>query len=562
MRIMLTTNLFKMNLSVSLLLCFASEIALSEEDLFQALKRSQYLLNSTIPTDADYKNYASSKENYQNAVRGFINHENFYNVMLRYHQKVFGVGLPDEYIEELLREDIDNKTNKFASITCERSRGSNSRFRCFWTSNLDEGSIGGCSLVHEEAASVFWYPGIVAWVCPSILKACGHDLSSCFITYSDEGEARNSELGTTEAFDSRFAVINSLSRQSAGLATAVVVENYPYTKILEPGLTAIDGAIAHFYRQPHHFRISELQLDADVLDFAKKMPLTDTRFKLVKSGGNNYAHGGILTTFGWLRRYDKNRTRANMLYERLLCRQFTSELPAVFPQDPGNLRTAVGCQDCHSVLDPLADFFRSWGEEGELYVGGSSEVDTTFSSAECRGNSVADLAYCIQSNAGFATCQVHHVWHWLMGRGFYSDEDSLRSELTKYFIGTNYSLRELIYAVATHPAFLESSRGDGIVSDPLAEPPLGDLPGVQEVVCDKSSYDWSTDIQPLSNSLCVSCHNGSGTALSLVSEEDWNAWANDAIGSMNRRSMPRGSPDWDLVKTFSDTVKCWKEAQQ
>ena len=543
------------------LLAFFPQVhsAFGAEDLKQALRRAQYLLNATVPSDADYSQYSGSKAQYQTAVRQFINHPNFYNVMLRYHQKVFGVGLPAEYIEELLREDIDNKTNKFAAITCERSEGANSRFRCFWTSNIDDGRSGGCPLVQEEAASVFWYPGIVAWVCPSILKACGHDLSSCFITYSDENEARNSELGTTEVFDSRFAVINSLGKQSAGLATAIVTENYPYTKILEPGLMAIDGAIAHFYRQPHHFKIDELRLPDDVLDFAKKMPLTDTRFKLVKSSQDNYALGGVLTSFGWLRRYDKNRTRANMLYERLLCRQFTSELPEVFPQDPGDLRTAPGCMDCHSVLDPLADFFKAWGEEGELYVGGAAQVETFFTAAECTGNSVADLASCIQANTGFATCQVHHVWEWLMGRVFYKDEDTLRSELTKYFVGTNYSMTELIYAIATHPTFLENSRGDGVVSDPLEEPPLGTLPGSEEVVCDKSSYDWATDIEPTSRTMCLSCHDGTGTALSLVTESDWNAWANDAVGSMNRRSMPRGSPDWSAVKTFSDTVKCWKE---
>lgn len=556
----LLAKIWKIGL-VSLIMATPIQELLAEEDLKSALRRAQYLLDESVPTDQDFTDYSGSKGAYDQAVRNFINGQNFYNVMMRYHQRIFGVGLPLEYIEELLKEDIDNKRKKSPKIMCERSTGPNARFRCFWASTAETDRSGGCPPAWEEAASVFWYPGIVAWVCPTIMKTCGLDLSQCFIQHSDENEARNSELGTTEAFDSRYAVISSLSRQSAGLATAVVVDNYPYTKILEPGLTAIDGAIAHFYRQSHHFKISELQIDPQVLDIASKMNLTGTRFQLVKTPGDNYASGGVLTTFGWLRRYDKNRTRANMLYERLLCRKFTSDLPAVFPQDPGNLREAVGCSGCHSVLDPLADFFKVWGEEGNLYIGGDAQVNTYFSAAGCTGSSVADLAQCIQKNEGFATCQVHHVWSWLMGRTFYKEEDTLRSKLTEYFIKTDFSMKELIYAVATHPAFVDGARGNGEVDDPLEEPPLGQLPGEHELVCDKEVYTWADDVKPGSDALCAraGCHNGASNLLSLASETDWNSWVDASIASMGTGRMPMGNANADTVREFSDSVRCWKE---
>ena len=534
---------------------------LAAEDLKAALRRSQYLLNGTRPTDADFAAGSRNRTDYSAAVRRFLEHENFYDMVLRYHEKVFGVGLPREYMEELLKEDINNKTNKFAQITCERSAGVNARFRCFWASSAETDRSGGCPESSEEAASVFWYPGVVAWVCPSLMKACGHDLSRCFITYDDEEEAANAELGTTEIFDSRYAVIRSLSRQSAGLATAIAVGNYEYTRILEPGLTAIDGAIAHFYRQPHHFKIDQLNLDPQVIEFANTMSLTNTRFQLVKSDGDNYASGGIMTTFGWLRRYDKHRTRANMLYERLLCKQFTADLPAVFPQDPGNLRTAVACMGCHAVLDPLADFFTAWGEEGELYGAGGAAVDTFFSAAGCTGNSVADLAMCVQQDTGFATCQVHHVWEWLMGRQFHEDEDTLRTRLTDYFIKTRHSFKELVFAITTHPAFTEGTRSDGVVDNPIQEPPLGQLPGEEDLVCDQDSYTYAADIEPGNNTLCITCHDGSGTTLSLATEADWLVSGNDAVSSMGVRSMPRGSPNWDDVANFRNKVRCWLENQ-
>ena len=147
------------------------------EDDNQALRRAQYLLNGTIPTDQEFSSNAASREAYRNAVRTMVQDDRFYDMVLRYHQKIFGVGLPDEYLEELLNEDIDGKTDKFASITCFRNSGANSRFRCAWTSQLEDSNGVGCPSSWEQAASVFWYPGITAWVCPSVLNTCGHDLS-------------------------------------------------------------------------------------------------------------------------------------------------------------------------------------------------------------------------------------------------------------------------------------------------------------------------------------------------------------------------------------------------
>lgn len=348
------------------------------EDLPSALRRSKFLLNGSMPTDAEFSQEAANTDAYKAAVRTFVEDDHFYDAVLRYHERVLGVGLPEDYLEELLRDDIDGKQEKFASITCGRFQESQGRFNCTWSSNVQNQKGTGCPQAWEKPVSVFWYPKIVAWVCPSVVNACGQDLSKCFIRSLEEDEARNSELGTTEAFDSRFAVMRSLSRQAAGLATAVAVENYPYTKILEPGLTAVDGAIAHFYSQQHHFKINELDLDPEIIQILDHTALTDTRYKLLKTTATDVNTGGILSTFGWLRRYDKNRTRGNELYKRLLCRDFTADLPRVFPQDPGNLRETEGCKGCHATLDPLADFFKAWGEGADLYSGRQALVQTQF----------------------------------------------------------------------------------------------------------------------------------------------------------------------------------------
>lgn len=554
-----------MKITMTLLLIVTSLAAVQSERLVAdaeynlALRRAKYLLNGSMPTDDDYASSAQSLETYRAAVRSYIDGDAFYDSLMRYHQRLFGVGLHLEYLEELQNDDIDNKANKFARINCSHSGGKNNRYRCYWSSNdVNGGSDSGCPEAWEQPASVFWYPGLAAWVCPSVLQGCGSDLSRCFITYEDENVAKNSELGATEIFDSRYAVMNSLSRQAAGLATEIVMENYPYTYILEPGVSAMDGAIAHFYRQPHHFKIADLHLDPELVSAANKMALTDTKFRLTKTANTDYASAGVLSTFGWLRRYEKNRTRANQLYERFLCRKFTSELPRVFPQDPGNLRETDGCKGCHSTLDPLADFFAAWGEGGELYVGQNHTIDSYFNNKT--GSTLADLANIVRNDQAFATCSVENAWEWLMGRGFYTDEDTLRAGFTSYFIRTNYSFKELVYAMATHPAFMEGTRSDALVTDPLEEPPLGQSPGEVEQPCPSSAIVFANDIQP-SISMCTACHNASSsTRQDLSTEAAWRNWANQAVGMMASGQMPPGQFG-PTILDFKETVRCWAKQE-
>lgn len=530
------------------------------EDLNSALRRSKYLLNGAMPSGDDFANYAVSQDQYRAAIRDFVNDDRFYDAVLRYHERIFGVGLPEDYMEELVRDDIDGKQEKFASITCGRFNGNQGRFSCVWTSNLEADKGSGCPVAWEKPVSVFWYPGIVAWVCPSVMNACGQNLSGCFIQSTDEDEARNSELGTTESFDSRFAVMRSLSRQSAGLATAVAVQNYPYTKILEPGLTAVDGAIAHFYGQQHHFRINELDLNPQILSVSGETTFNDTRYSLLKVSGDVTNTAGIISTFGWLRRYDKNRTRGNELYKRLLCQDFTSELPRVFPQDPGNLRDTPGCSGCHSALDPLADFFLPWGEGADLYSGRQPAIKTNFFDQE--GSSIAELADIIRGNEAFATCTVQNVWYWLMGRKFYTEEEPLRTVLREYFSTTNYSFRELVYAIATHPAFTEGSRSDGVISDPLKAPSLVTITESEQEpqtpACDRA-YDFAADIQP-KLSVCTSCHYaGSSQRQDLSTEAQWRAWRSTALPMMGTGAMPIGPFNPAAVEELRQAVQCWTE---
>src|SRR5690606_19464695 len=112
-------------LSLVMSLLSTATMVTAEPDYHRALKRAQYLLTYTLPSDSDFAAYASDRDAYETGVRAFLSHPNFYKAMLRYHQRMLGVGLPDDYMNELLRDEIDDKANKFARIKCYREPSSN-----------------------------------------------------------------------------------------------------------------------------------------------------------------------------------------------------------------------------------------------------------------------------------------------------------------------------------------------------------------------------------------------------------------------------------------------------
>lgn len=537
--------------SWGLLLCGLSSEAHAASA--RSVRRATHLLAGRMPTETELSAAIASDSAYQELVRSLVKSDGFYDAVLRYHERVLGVGLPEDYLKELERDDVDGKSQKIARLICTRSN--DNRLSCAWQAS-DKKGTATCRAADQHPVAPFWKSGLVLWVCPSVSHACGADLSKCSIEFpSNKAEARNSELGTTDVFDSRRSILKSLSRQAAGLATAVAVANYPYTKILAPGLTAVDGTLAMFFAQNFQFDLSKVNANASLLNQVKAIPASQTRFQLVYTG-DAYETAGILSTFGWLRRYEKNRTRANQLYERLMCRKFTSELPRVFPQDPGNLRTTPGCSGCHATLDPLADFFAVWGEGGGLYSGLSSARQTTFIGKS--GSSLADLANIITSDEAFAACTVNNTFEYLMGRKFRTAEASLRQALTDYFISSNYSFRELMFAIATHPGFLVSTRADANITDPLEQPALGKVPEPSLPACNKT-IDFNTDIAPLIGQ-CTSCHRSGAPRQALETAVQWKAWGNQAVSMMSVGQMPpglQGAPTAGAVYNLKEAVRCW-----
>jgi hypothetical protein len=518
----------------------------------RSVRRAAYLLAGRMPTETELTAASANEVGYRTFVRSLIESSDFYDAILRYHERQFGVGLPREYLEELQDDSFDGTSQKAPTLMC--TRGSGGALSCGWRS-FDRKTVSQCRKSEQQPVAPFWKSGLVLWVCPNVVNVCSSDLSRCLIEFDGRVESVATELGTTDVFDSKRSLLKSLSRQAAGIATAVAVENFPYTKILAPGLTAVDGILASALLQKFQLDVEKLHVNQSLLRQLKAVPASQSRFSLVYTG-SSYETAGVLTTFGWLRRYEKNRTRANQLYERLMCRKFTSELPRVFPQDPGNLRTTEGCSGCHSVLDPLADFFTVWGEGGSLYNATGVGVSSTFIGKS--GSSLADLADIITNDEAFAACTVNHAFEWLAGRPFRQAEAALREKLTSYFVDTQFSFKELMYAIATHPDFLQNSRSDANVTDPLEQPAVGKVPEPSLPEC-TTTVSFSADIQPLI-SQCTTCHYSNSPRQALETESHWKTWGSQAVSMMSVGQMPpgmQGAPVSGNTFNLKEAVRCW-----
>jgi hypothetical protein len=206
----------------------------------------------------------------------------------------------------------------------------------------------------------------------------------------------------------------------------------------------------------------------------------------------------VLTSPAFLLRFQTNRARASRFYDAFMCQPFQAPAGALpSPDDPcsqdPDLQTRCGCKYCHSLLEPAAAHWGRWRQAGAGYLDpGSyprSRADCTACartgqacSTDCRRNYVTRIfdpveepylgllnAYYFRSlehevvidqgpallaatavvDNRLPACVARRVAQWLLGRALYDEEAELADALTKAFIRSGYSYRELVKAVVS-----------------------------------------------------------------------------------------------------------------
>ncbi len=280
----------------------------------------------------------------------------------------------------------------------------------------------------------------------------------------------------------------------------LVSDDRDFREVLTGRDTWINGPLATFYK--HHQPASCCSNAAIGLGYVQPENLFDTTrvpASLLPHDTNTWTRvadrgaraAGILTMPAFLMKYGSRRSRAHVLYNAFLCREFTADNVALMPSTESNLMVRPGCAACHRTLEPLAAYFTRVTENDWTWLpatrfptmnpacGGTS---VTAMSANCRtfydpafstsamgmlrsayGSTdnadagPAGAGRAITQSAEFAPCAVENVAESFLGRQLGPDDDAMKRALTTAFTGSNYRMRALVRAMVLSDAYRNSN---------------------------------------------------------------------------------------------------------
>lgn len=292
-----------------------------------------------------------------------------------------------------------------------------------------------------------------------------------------------------------------LSEQPLQIVRWVIAEDRPYHEILTTRMSFVNGPIVHYYK--HQMGLTSLlDLQPKPVDnvFLPEMPFTDKTWQPILQGEE---HAGVLTSYGFLLRFQTNRSRVNRFYNAFLDSAFdaTKGTGTSDCTDQGaDLTKRCYCQNCHVAVEPWAAYWARWKQQGGGYLSQegfpiyddvcSSCAQTGVSScpSRCRNEYVVEtvpedrrpyLGYL----RGYEFLKPEHQLHtevgprlWVdrtlqdgsLGRGIVSKmwkhfmqrpfndtqaDKVLQEQLFATFVSSNYNIKALVKAIVTHPTY-------------------------------------------------------------------------------------------------------------
>lgn len=307
--------------------------------------------------------------------------------------------------------------------------------------------------------------------------------------------------GITAGFNNELVVGEQINAQMLQLVEWVIANDRPYHELLTTNRSFVNGPLIHYYKYQNQLA-SNVDLSPSPVDtvFLPDMDFNDYRWVEVVQGDE---HAGILTSIGFLLRFQTNRSRVNTFYNVFLDNYFDSTKgtdPDDCSKDSANLRERCGCGSCHRNVEPWAAYWGRFKEQGsgflepQTYPAYSEECErcaqdpTLACSTTCRNNYVVEtvpedhLPYLGQLKSlefleesefdhtvggpklwvqrtlydgSLARGVVSKLWQRLMQRPFSNSAADLaiRDDLIRTFVESDYNLKALVKAIVTHPAY-------------------------------------------------------------------------------------------------------------
>jgi hypothetical protein len=359
---------------------------------------------------------------------------------------------------------------------------------------------------------------------------CGVGLEHCWPQSSGQDQApalmmvQNDVLGADAPLDDTAQSTSAWQRlwwgeEARHFLMYLFGDDHDFREILSAPYTWVNGPLVQYYKseQPagccgqgvsFGFNAPDPLVDPNALP-VDLLPHDATQWELVQNRG---AHAsGILTMPIFLTKFGTRRSRAHVLYNAFLCKDFIAppNLQLTPSSDP-NLMTRSGCNACHATLEPMAAYFTRIVESDFTYLpaekfptttagrcGGSGAqppycacknnsagvmpnvcqtfFDPAFSDAThavmrgaypdvVNGSSTnhadlgpAGIATELAQNPEFAGCVAQNVASSFLGRPLTADDDALRQALAATLTGGSYKMRALVAAVVRSDAYRKSN---------------------------------------------------------------------------------------------------------
>jgi hypothetical protein len=533
MRRFLFTPILPLLLSIASPVFAQESASMCEEphaiDKYALLRRLSLDLRGTIPSVEEYDALDAAEDVSPATIQQYIESDLFRLQMRRYHETLFWPNLnsvkisvttntltasKEPYALRLAstsrslnyRKDADTLCGDFAADPAIFDPAFPGQFKIDRTKLTPDAS----GYYHEgwRLVKAYWDPSVTVKVCAFDAQETKQVVvnGKTLVCNTLEGRGRE-ECGCGPGLAYCYgpggvtdkAVKGSLREQLARAVDEVVMNHKPYTDLMLANEAWENGTIA-FWKKNLAPSIGTPWTVPDPDD-----PLPAGDFLATDAWGKvarGSLHAGVLTTPGYLLRFQTNRGRANRFRINFMCEYFVP--PDQLEPKPGcseeenDLTMKCNCQYCHTTLEPLASHFGLFAEAGMtlmtdplIFPKENAGCVKTSPSSFCRRFYVTQtdavgpgkllpyqytvpdhhpefvdnieqgpqkLAQAVISDGTFASCTVKKTWGFLVKRdiqidGSGLDETDVLTELAKGFTDNNYDLPWLVQEIVSRSQY-------------------------------------------------------------------------------------------------------------
>ncbi len=230
------------------------------------------------------------------------------------------------------------------------------------------------------------------------------------------------------------------------------------------------------------------------------------------------AEAGILTMTTTWQRYpsmggNASRHRANAISKMLLCDDYLSR-PIVLNRaavdqltlDPEDaINSNIGCQSCHSTLDPLAaNLFGFFNYDDDMGIDATiyrpeNEEDWKFYAGKEPGYygrptaNLEELALELTEDSRFVDCAVRTAWEGFTQRDLTDADWTELQPHTEAFVNSGLNLKALIRSVVVSEGYRAGRADDRELDDRLAGVKVASPAQLQGIIEDLTGYKWEFD---------------------------------------------------------------------